>query len=227
MMASRRPLPVAPGMILVLIVIASAAAWFVSSALHYVTDFSAESYSPRYWPRRWALLAHVSGGMVATGVGLVQLWLGLTGRTSGAHRILGRVYVGAIGVGVVGALALTLASPHSLALFGFTSGLVMLNIAWIATTAIAVWAIRARKVALHREWMIRSYAVTFGFVAFRLFNNWLGGMIDTSGDGVGAQIDAISAWASWSVPLLIVEVGLAVAALRKRQPATRSAADLG
>ena len=225
-MASRQALPVAPGLILVLLVIASAAVWFASSALHYITDFSAGSYSPRYWPRRWALLAHVSGGMVATGVGLVQLWLGLTGRTSGAHRTLGRIYVGAIAVGVTGALALTLASPHSIELVGFTSGLVMLNIAWIATTAIAVWAIRARKVALHREWMIRSYAVTFGFVAFRLINSWLSGMIDTSGKGV-AQIDAISAWASWSVPLLIVEVGLAVAALRKRQPATRSAADLG
>ena len=74
--------------------------------------------------------------------------------------------------------------------------------------------------------MIRSYAVTFGFAAFRLVSNWLAGMIDSPGEGVGAQNDAISAWASWSVPLLIVEVGLAVPALRNRQPATRASTQI-
>ena len=102
----------------------------------------------------------------------------------------------------------------------------MLNIAWIATTGIAVWAICAPKIALNREWMIRSNAVTFGFAAFRLARNCLTEMIDSPEEGIGAQIDAISAWASRSVPLLIVEVGLAVPVLGKRQPATRASTQI-
>ena len=74
--------------------------------------------------------------------------------------------------------------------------------------------------------MIRSYAVTFGFVAFRLVRNWLTEMIDSPGEGIGAQFDAISALASWSVPLLIVEVELAVSVLGKRQPATRASTQI-
>ena len=40
--------------------------------------------------------------------------------------------------------------------------------AWIITTSMAVLAIRGRNVIQHREWMLRSYTVTFAFVIFRL-----------------------------------------------------------
>src|SRR4029453_16652431 len=44
-----------------------------------------------------------------------------------------------------------------------------LALAWIATTGLAYAAIRTREIGLHREWMIRNYVVTFGFVFFRLW----------------------------------------------------------
>jgi hypothetical protein len=55
----------------------------------------------------------------------------------------------------------------------------------------------------HKEWMIRSYVVTFGFVTFRAFDPVLEGL------GVPPQDHiAISAWFCWSMPLLLNEVAL-------------------
>jgi hypothetical protein len=62
-------------------------------------------------------------------------------------------------------------------------------------------AIRKRAIERHREWMIRSYTVTFAFVLFRLVDQSLIHGHVAPDD----QIDAMSAWACWSVPLLLVE----------------------
>jgi len=65
-------------------------------------------------------------------------------------------------------------------------------------------AIRKRAIERHREWMIRSYTVTFAFVLFRLVDQLLIHWQAAPDD----QIDAMTAWACWSVPLLLVEPGL-------------------
>ena len=62
-------------------------------------------------------------------------------------------------------------------------------------------AIRKRAIERHREWMIRSYTVTFAFVLFRLVDQLLIHWQAAPDD----QIDAMTAWACWSVPLLLVE----------------------
>lgn len=54
--------------------------WFIAGKLHYLFDWSLASYSAYYWGRRLGLVVHLVPGMVASGVGLVQIWLGLTGR---------------------------------------------------------------------------------------------------------------------------------------------------
>jgi hypothetical protein len=77
--------------------------WFLWGRVHYVADYSESSYSGYFWPRRSGLLLHLAGGFTAIVTGLVQLWLGFTGRTSALHRRLGRVYVGAVITGAVGA----------------------------------------------------------------------------------------------------------------------------
>ncbi len=44
--------------------------------------------------------------------------------------------------------------------------------AWVVCTAAAVITARNRQIVRHREWMIRSYAVTFTFVSSRVLNLW-------------------------------------------------------
>jgi len=48
--------------------------------------------------------------------------------------------------------------------------------------------------------MIRSYVVTFAFVAFRVIVPTL------SAAGVASDRTAIAAWGCWAVPLLVTEV---------------------
>lgn len=53
----------------------------------------------------------------------------------------------------------------------------------------------------HREWMLRSYVVTFGFVCFRLLHERLVDRVAVPHD----QLDAFLAYACWALPLMIVE----------------------
>jgi uncharacterized membrane protein len=175
------------------------ALWFIATRALTYTDYSSATYGEYFWPRRWGLIPHVFGGLVALTTGLVQLWLGLTNRVATLHRTLGRVYGSAIVVGSVGGYYLALTIPAKDVVYG--AGLFMLCTAWIVTTSMAVLAIRRRNVVQHREWMLRSYAVTFAFVTFRLFVDVSDRLHFTS----HGDISALMAWACWSVPLMLIE----------------------
>ena len=182
-------------------VILSAAAvfagWFiVRSALPYF-NVSPDLYGPYFWPRRWWLVLHIAGGIIALTVGIVQLWLGLTNRVARLHRALGKLYVGVIFFGSIAGfyLALTISGNPP-----YAAGLFTLCVAWVITTSMALLAIRRRNFLQHREWMMRSYAVTFAFVTFRFGVDML-----TSQGMPTADAQGIMAWACWSVPLLLLE----------------------
>ena len=84
----------------------------------------------------------------------------------------------------------------------FGSGLAGLATAWLATTGMAFLAIKRHLYEQHKEWMIRSYVVTFAFVIFRAFDTMIASRMPLL-DHIG-----ISAWFCWSVPLLLNEVVL-------------------
>lgn len=173
-----------------------ALAFIARSALPYF-QMSPDHLGPYFWPRRWGLIAHVAGGVIALGLGVIQLWLGLTNRTAGLHRALGKLYVLVIAVGSVAGFYLSLTIPSNLP---YAAGLFTLCVAWVITTFMAVLAIRRRDVLQHREWMMRSYAVTFAFVTFRFGVEALTRAGVSLGD---AQV--VMAWACWAVPLLALE----------------------
>ena len=54
----------------------------------------------------------------------------------------------------------------------------------------------------HKEWMIRSYVVTFAFVTFRVIQPTL----QAAHIGTPLEQLAAAAWACWAVPLLITEL---------------------
>jgi uncharacterized membrane protein len=197
----------------VCIVLGAAMLWFVSQKLHYLTDYTVASYSDYFWGRRVGLLAHLLGGMTAAGVGVIQIWLGLTDRAGRLHRMLGRCYVAAVSLGCPAGMYLALTIPQH---FAYASGLFFLAVAWAVTTGMAVLAIRSGQVQQHRDWMLRSYTVTFAFVMFRLADPFLHAVIpaqDVPGDD---DINAMAAWASWSLPLLAIEVWIQSQAMRRR-----------
>jgi hypothetical protein len=167
-------------------------------------------YGDQYWPRRYGLLLHLAGGFVAIVTGPVQLWLGETRRALTWHRTLGMVYLGGVSIGCLGGYYLSLTTPDP-AGWVYASGLFGLALAWTLTTAMAYLAIRRRSIALHREWMIRSYVVTLAFVFFRLFDEVAAhlGVSDASERAKAA------AWLCWAVPLLLTEPLLQLRKLRQ------------
>lgn len=181
--------------------------WFIFTAAFQYATYTQEAYGS-YWPRRFALIPHILGGVVAITTGLVQVWLGVTGRTRRLHILLGRVYLGAVTVGSLAGFYLALTTLGSLV---FGSGLFFLCVAWVVTTAMAYMAVRNRAIEQHREWMLRSYVVTFAFVVFRLFTQWL------IGQGVSpSEAAGLMSWASWAVPLLMLEPMLQYRRIRRR-----------
>jgi hypothetical protein len=177
---------------------ALAAVVFVAgAAMPYLMS---SSYGPpEYAPRRGWLLLHIVGGIIALLTGPVQLWLGLSDRGMGWHRRMGIGYMTGVGMGSVGAFYM---STHTDFGWIFGAGLFALAVAWVTTTTLAYLAIRRSLIDQHKEWMIRSYVVTFAFVTFRVIQPAL----QAAHIGTPLEQLAAAAWACWAVPLLITEL---------------------
>lgn len=172
---------------------------FVFRYLPHYLAYTPESYGPGFWPRRVGLVLHLLGGTIAIVVGVVQLWTGERRFQMAWHRWLGTAYVSAVAVGSAAGYYLVLTIEGMS--FTYRSGLFVLTTAWVITTAMAYLAIKGGATAQHREWMIRSYIVTFGFVLFRL--------LDEVGPAMGLTDPIVradtGAWMAWALPLLLAE----------------------
>jgi len=192
----RRPVALGPLAVLVL-ALAGVGTFAAAVAVPYLTlsDNRAAAYGARF---PW-LLTHIVFGTIALLAGPVQLWLGLSAKTVAAlHRTLGRVYVASVAVGAFTALYLAFHTTHGLV---FGAGLAGLAVAWLATTGMAVVAVRELAIYQHREWMIRSYVVTSAFVTFRV----LVLALQSAAIGTPAEQVGLASWFCWAVPLLVTE----------------------
>jgi hypothetical protein len=173
------------------------ATWFFYGfALKYFT-LEPDRYGI-YWDRHEWLYAHVFAGVVALLLGPGQFWLGLNRRTSMVHRTMGVMYVLAVGVGAAAAFYLAAHNDFS---WVFGLGMASMSAVWIASTALATIAICLRQVEQHREWMIRSYTLTFGFVMFRVVYE----VFDTVELGTMVERMTAASWLAWTLPLFITE----------------------
>jgi hypothetical protein len=173
--------------------------------LHYAVPYFRfdPAYFEDFWPHRMRLILHICGGIPALLCGPFQFWTGLRHKAMGLHRWTGRVYLVGVCVGVTGAFLISIfTTPRS-----FGVALMSLATAWFMTTAFAYLAIMRRKVQLHKEWMVRSYLVTFAFVTFRLVHDNLPGVASRLG-GSPDDTYANLTWLSWVLPLAIFELVL-------------------
>ena len=169
---------------------------FLIDAVPFLTDISPDKFG-RFWPRRVWLLTHIAGASLALLIGPFQFWSGLRRRSMLIHRWTGRLYV--VGVLIGGSAAFYLASHAKQgATFGISLG--ALGAAWWATTGMAYLAIRLGQVSQHKEWVVRSYVVTFTFVTTRSLAEL--GLLPR----LGRDPFATLVWLSWSMPLLATEV---------------------
>jgi uncharacterized membrane protein len=176
--------------------------FFFKDAVPYVVDFSSDQFG-RFWEFRWWLIFHLAGGSVALIAGPFQFSSGLRRKNMKLHRGLGKAYLVAIAVGSAAALYMGFTSALAAAGAGYAFALIMLAVAWITTSGMALVMIKRRMIDLHKEWMIRSYVVTFAFVTFR----WLFEM-PTMETLLGDDMLITLMWASWTIPLGVTEVVL-------------------
>lgn len=189
-------------------------AFVLKYVLFYYRHYDPASFDP-YWPRRGWFFLHINAGALALLTGPLQFWTGLRQRNLTFHRWMGRLYLVGVGLGIVGAIGLSATTTFQ---WGVVNGIRMLVLAWFVTSAMAYYAIRQRLISLHKEWMIRSYVVTFAFVTFRFLQDYSPlSRVRPEGDR-----DTTIAWACWVVPLAITEMVFHIKRLRvtlaARQP---------
>jgi uncharacterized membrane protein len=191
---------------LILAAVAGLALWYLWRFVSPYASFDPAIYD-YLWPWRYALWAHLAGGLTALLIGPLQLWLGLTRRRLQVHRWLGRSYLAAAIVSLSGASYLIAKElPDD---WVFAGGLLGLACAWALTTGMGYLAVRRGRIQQHQQWMIRSYVVASAFVLFRVFVDILHAFGIHSPEGTKTPEELkLAAWFCWSVPLLVTEVCL-------------------
>lgn len=173
----------------------------LNDALPYF-GFDEEVYG-RFWGMKWPLFGHISGGLIALTLGPFQFWKGFRDNYLKVHRLMGKLYLTAILIGTISSTSLAWTTGLAIH-WTWAFSLQMLAFTWICTAAMAFISIKRKRIQQHKEWMIRSYVVTFAFVIFRWLN-------ETSANfelGNFVERGPTLIWISWAIPLFLTEIVL-------------------
>ena len=170
---------------------------FITSEVFLAVDYPMyHAYRLQVIADRHLLIPHTLAGTVALLAGPLQFSTRLRQRHLRFHRVLGRLYVLSVFVGSFTGIALAAGRP------GFP-GTSMQAAAWMVCTTAAFVTARNRHIAVHRQWMARSYAVTFTFVSSRVFN-----LVPAYWSHLGDVLSAVGVIAFTLASILLVDLGL-------------------
>jgi uncharacterized membrane protein len=173
--------------------------------LYHNERFLVESSNPvweHYAPFKWWLLPHGIFGAIVLLFAPLQFSDRLRQRFTKAHRVMGRVYVlGAFVLAPLGAYIQyyqeRFGAPRSFTVLTIVDALML-----IGATALAGLFAYKRKIALHRQWVTRSYAIALVFIAGRFVLGVTGWEV------LGVEIAQAIIWSclALSVPLADVAI---------------------
>jgi uncharacterized membrane protein len=170
---------------------------FITSEWYLFIDYPMyHAYRLQVIADRALLIPHSLCGTFALVIGPLQFSSRFRQRHLNWHRILGRIYVVCVFIGAGTGVALAFGRPG----FPGTSGQAA---AWVVCTTAAFLTARNRHIVQHRQWMARSYAVTFTFVSSRVLNLW-----PAYWSHLGDVLSAVGVIAFTLASLLIVDLGL-------------------
>ena len=170
---------------------------FITSEVFLAADYPMyHAYRLQVIADRHLLIPHTICGTVALLAGPLQFSSRFRQRHLKFHRVLGRLYVVAVFIGAFTGIALAAGRPG-------LPGTSMQAAAWIVCTTAAFLTARNRQIIQHRQWMARSYAVTFTFVSSRVLNLW-----PRYWSHLGDTFAAVGVIAFTLVSLLVVDLGL-------------------
>jgi hypothetical protein len=165
-----------------------------------------------YFSVRWWIVVHASAGAMALVLGPLQFSSTLRRKRPAAHRLIGRLYLG--GIAVAAPIAVFLGFTHATPSMALPT--LVQSILWVVTGSAALLAARNRNFELHRQWVIRSYAITFIFIATRV----LMAIPALARQGFAALVPLL--WILNIAALLIAQLGMNWLALfaRHRRPSS-------
>jgi uncharacterized membrane protein len=170
---------------------------FITSEVFLITDYPMyHAYRLQVIADRHLLIPHTLAGIFALLIGPVNFSSRIRQHYLQLHRILGRIYVISVFVGSFTGIALAWGRPG-------LPGTSMQSAAWMVCTTAAFLTARNRQIVQHRQWMARSYAVTFTFVSSRVLN-----LVPSYWSHLGDVLSAVGVIAFTLASLLIVELGL-------------------
>ncbi|MFT5762361.1 MAG: putative membrane protein [Polaribacter sp.] len=146
-----------------------------------------------------AFYIHISLGGFALLIGWSLFLKKFRSKKLHLHRLIGKIYIIAVLLSSISGLYVAYhATGGIFAKLGFAG----MAIAWFVCTYIPYKAIRNKNIQKHERWMIRSYAVTFTGVTFRL---WMPFLIAV------CQLEFLNAypiasWVSWIANLFVAQL---------------------
>lgn len=157
-----------------------------------------------------AFVVHALAGGIALIAGALQFNAAIRARLQRVHRVSGRIYVGSV---VLASLSgMVSAAAFEVGLLAKLS-FALLGALWLASTLVGFRMILRKRQSQHRNWMIRSFALSLFFVSFSF---WVPAV--ESFVLVGEAGYAVAVTLSWMVNLLVAEVLI----LRRKQGHTAS-----
>ena len=196
--------------------------------LYHNERFLVEPENPvwqRYEAFKWWLLPHGIFGAIVLLFAPLQFSERIRQRFSKAHRVMGRMYVvAALLLAPMGAYIQyfqeRMGAPRSFTVLGIVDASMLMT-----ATALAFLFAFKRKIALHRQWATRSYALALVFIAGRFV---LG---ITGWEQLGVEIVQAIIWACLAMALVFADISIhwreiraAFAGATAKTPVTRSPA---
>jgi len=151
---------------------------------------------------KWWLLPHGIFGAIVLLFGPLQFSDRLRQRFTRAHRIMGRLYViGAFGLAPLGAYIQyyqeRMGAPRSFTVLGVVDAAMLMG-----TTFFAFLFAFRRKIAVHRQWATRSYAVALVFIGGRFV------MGVTGWETLGIEIVQAIIWSCLALAVPLADISL-------------------
>ena len=173
--------------------------------LYHNERFLVDSNHPawqHYGPFKWWLLPHGIFGAIVLLFAPFQFSDRLRQRFTKAHRVMGRLYVlGVFGLAPLGAYIQyyqeRMGAPRSFTVLGCVDAAMLMS-----ATALAGFFAVKRKIALHRQWATRSYAISLVFIAARF-------VLGTTGfETLGVEIVQAVIWSCLALSMVFADIAL-------------------
>lgn len=146
-----------------------------------------------------AFFVHVYSSLFVLAAGFTQFSSSLRRSYPTVHRWMGRLYIFDI---------LLVTGPASFIMALYSNGGIsshfafgILAILWIATTALSLRAVLRRKFLSHRDWIVRSYALTLSAVTLRAWKLMLAIFFHPH----PMDLYRLVAWLGWVPNLILAE----------------------